>query len=119
MLIGSKIGSKTFVDKNRRKAYLKGSKYMARFIKWPGIYFNVKEVKGNELYTFVFSLYTTVDLTARKNRHCQLCKEFHNSFYINEFYNCNTCSLNSFIKREKESLNISVKAFQKRIQGKS
>lgn len=115
MIIGAKIGSKSFSHPNKKEAYLKGCKYMAKFVKYTQVYYTVEEQKESEFPTFVFTLYAIRDLTETKARYCTLCKEFHSSFYINEFYNCNTCSLNSFLNREKEALNISRGAFKKRM----
>lgn len=83
-----------------------------KFIKYDQIYFAVKELKQTDIFT----LYTMRDITKSKNHYCTICKEFHSSFYINEFYNCNSCSLKSFIEREKKDLNISKCAFKEKLQ---
>lgn len=66
MIIGAKIGSKSFSHPNKKEAYLKGCKYMAKFVKYTQVYYTVEEQKESEFPTFVFTLYAIRDLTETK-----------------------------------------------------
>lgn len=116
MVIGARIGSKSFSDEDRNKAYKKAVKFILKLITWQQLQYNIKEEQTEEGYKFTVSFYTVCDLNSEMNRHCSICKELHSSFFFNDNFNCNACKLKSFQHREKERLNISKNAFKKKIQ---
>lgn len=109
------------VDANTEKeAYLKGCKKTAKYIaskKYQKFSMTVKRVP-NSTNTFLFTLYTNLDLNEEMKHYCKMCKEYHCSFFVNEEYNCNRCNLKSFMERAKEKTKVS-KNYYKEMMNKN
>ena len=109
MFISRKIKSIEIHDKNKKSAYLKGCKILAKYIasnKYKNLSMSVKQ-NGIEENTFVFTIYSNIDMKKEQIEFCKNCKYFHCSFYINENYNCDRCNLKTFLKRLEEKTKIS------------
>lgn len=113
------VAEKDFINQygDLKKAYLKGCKYVAKKI------INNKELKNKLVYNFVkvsettitLKIYCVLDIEKEKENNCKICKEFHKSFFINEEYNCNTCKINSFLKKVSERENITKGFFKEKL----
>lgn len=104
MNICSKICSITIQAENEKDAYIKGCKKVAKYVaskKYTKFSMMVDRV-ANTQNTFLFTLYTNLDLNQEMAHYCKMCKDFHCSFYVNEEYNCSRCNLKNFMDRMKE-----------------
>ena len=116
MLLTCKIRSYIFSAENEKEAYLKGCKKLAKYMtskKYKNISFKIDR-KDND--TFIFTLFTNLDLTKDKNQFCVLCKQYHTSFFVNEEYNCSRCNLNTFLKREEKKIRVSKNFYNSKIE---
>lgn len=117
-LFSEKVLERSFSSKDSKKAYLKCCKWLAKNVvskeKELGQNLTYKVVKDKEsdIPTFKVILYASLDENRVKEKHCEACKEMHNLFYINEQYDCNKCSVNSYQKRRENMLGI-LKSFLK------
>lgn len=120
MLVSYKILSYTFTANSEKEAYLKGCKYIAKYVaskKYKNISFNINRV-GDESNSFVFILYTNIDIKENQKRFCFLCRKMHKSFFINEEYNCSRCNLRTFLNRIKQQADISKTFYKELFEGK-
>lgn len=115
MNITMKVKSFVFESSDEKEAYLKGCKNLAKYIaskKYKNLSFSVERV-GNSC---VFNVYTTLNMNPDQKNFCDLCKEMHSSFFINEEYNCKRCNLKAFLEREDKKLRISKSFYRKEIK---
>lgn len=120
MYITCKICSFEVHANSEKEAYLKGCKKAAKFIaskKYKYISAKIERVNVKE-NTFLFILFTNIDLNAERKNFCKLCKEMHSQFYINEEYNCNRCNLNTFFTRVEEKAMVSKNFYKKAFKDK-
>ncbi len=100
-------------------AYLKASKWASSKIVSKNfvnkVTWNISKISET---TIKITVYAILDITDEKSKYCKICKDFHKSFFINEFYNCNTCKLESFIKRMEEKNKIVKGSFEEKIKKK-
>lgn len=51
-------------------------------------------------------LYVTMEEAEVRQSHCEICREFHKSFFINEAENCNSCSVSGYQKRLDQRIKV-------------
>ena len=116
-----KFYEKDFVNLqgNLKSAYLKACKWVSSRIVSKEynnrVTWNISKVSET---TIKLTVYAILDISGEKDKFCKICKDFHSSFFINEFYNCNTCKLDSFIKRMDDKNKIVKGAFEEKIKRK-
>lgn len=101
--------SKSFTDEKRKVAYLDACKWLASNIiskedELCEFTFKIKEDKEAELPTFKLILYVTLDEKELRNRHCNICKEAHSAFFINNKVDCNSCNASAYQKRMEDMI---------------
>jgi len=63
----------------------------------------IKGIDEDKLPTVTVHLYSVLDGTQDVfKQHCNLCKEMHKSFFINEANNCNSCNAQGYQNRMLE-----------------
>lgn len=111
-MFSEKVFEKSFEDEVSKEAYLKCCKWVAKNIVskkdelGENYTYRVDKDKEKQLPTFVLTVYATIDMEKIKERHCNICKEMHCAFFINEQYDCNKCSVNGFHKRLDENMKV-------------
>lgn len=110
-----KFYSKKFSDEESKKAYLKACKWLAKYVlskpEFKQVEFGIEKVQGKSgenTNTFELSLYAVLPEEELKERHCEICRETHKSFFISEETNCNWCKVGAY-QRRADSI-ISIKA---------
>lgn len=114
MNLTNKIKSFTVKAQTEKEAYLKGCKDLAKYMaskEYQNISFKIE--RGVEPGTFIFTMFTNIDLSEEQRAYCKLCREFHCSFYVNEEYNCSRCNLKTFLKRAQSKAKISKNFYEK------
>jgi hypothetical protein len=112
MIICEKIEEIEFLGENHKDAYLKATKYAAKYIKYDCISFCYKKVEYNKIKMTIYYQYD--DTNFAKHR-CECCKEFKSSFFIDMSpdTNCSACRQDQYrkaIKKEMKRL-IKIKGF--------
>lgn len=114
MNLSAKVKSFVIKADTEKEAYIKGCKQLARFMaskKYTNLTFKIERTEiPNE---FIFTMYTNIDLSEEQRKFCQLCKEYHCSFYVNEEYNCSRCNLKNFLSRARSRTEISKNFYKK------
>lgn len=105
MQIVKKFFTQEFISsKSKKDAYLKACKFVATKVlnkkDADKILINTKIIDNSEdSFKCEVTLYISIDETESRNKFCDICKEFHHSFYINQDFNCNACKMLSYRKR--------------------
>lgn len=98
------VCSKQFTDKVSKNAYLKACKWLTKVVSQKEInehvtYNIVKTYDNYGLPTFVVTIYAVANEKELEDRHCNICKEIHNSFLMHERVTCAECKLKAFQRR--------------------
>lgn len=103
MKISMLLLKKEFVDEISKEAYLKACGWAATHIvskvEAGDIFWNITKKKDASLPTFVLEVHTMIDAEQHQESFCGACKEFHQSFFINQETNCNSCRYLAFTKQ--------------------
>ena len=119
MICIQKFYERDFKDEDSKKAYLKASKFVASNVISKGskvevskVTWDIVRVEG-DLPTFRLTLYYKFDDTEFMKKSCDVCKEFHKSFFINENFNCSRCNKVGYEKQLEQKLLIGSEYFRK------
>lgn len=97
------IDRKTFTDSTMKGAYLKACKWYASNVlskdELTGIHVEFEKRYDGTVPTVTIHLYASLVEDEVLNSHCQICKETHSSFYINDETNCNYCKVKAYQRR--------------------
>lgn len=111
MLNADKIVSRKFTGKNMKEAYLKACKWYSTNVlakdELQNILANYEKVYDEQFPTVILHLYVSISSDEVKIHHCNICKETHKAFYINEETNCNWCKINGYYERCKQKMELS------------
>lgn len=106
MRFAKQITQKVFKDVTTKEAYMKAVKwYASNIIAREELHeVQVEFIKGTNQVTL--KLYATLQEESTRNDHCEICKEMHKSFFINEATNCNSCKMLAYQKRLEQKMSI-------------
>ena len=101
------IMRKKFSGETLKEAKVKALQWTAKVMckdELGGISFDIKEEDNSKLPTVALTLYVSILDSEARERHCQICKEFHSLFFINENCNCSECKAIGLQNRMHEML---------------
>ena len=114
--------SKEFFKKNfeadtMKSAYLKACKWYATNVLSKAELQNVqiefeKSKDEQQFPTVTIHLFAVLNEEELRERHCKVCREFHNLFYINQEFNCNRCDTKAYQKRADDMIGIKVSYYK-------
>ena len=123
MLHIKKFYERKFVAKESKDAYLKACKFVASNViskaskveatKVTWDILPVETSGDDDLPTFMLTLYIKFDDAEFSKMTCDKCKEFHQSFFINENFNCNRCNKVGYERNLDQKLDIAVDWFRR------
>lgn len=95
---------KSFTSVTMKDAYMKAVKWYASNVLAKDELHNilVEYEKGNDELqspTITAHLFISISEQEVRSEHCNICKEFHNSFFINNKVDCNNCKMAGYINR--------------------
>lgn len=96
-----------FTGETSKDAYLKACKWVANNLEskegFKKLVYKIQKVKKNSSdNVFELCVFLLIDEKEIRERHCKICKEFHVTFFKNDFLSCNECKLNAFYERRGE-----------------
>lgn len=118
MNLTTKIRSYTITASDEKEAYIKGCKQLAKYMaskKYTNLSFKIERSTETE-NTFIFTVFTNLDLGPEQRNFCKMCRQFHCSFYVNEEYNCSRCNFKTFLERAEQKARISKSFYRKRLK---
>lgn len=100
------FAQKTFKSVTTKDAYMKAVKwYASNIIARDALHeVQVEFVKGTNQVTL--KLFAVMPEQVVRENHCEICKEFRKSFFINESSNCNACNMLGFQRRLDQKISI-------------
>lgn len=111
-----------FVSTTAKDAYLKACEFVAKYIlsknskvEADKLVWNIQRVTDTENSSPTFRLiisYQFDDKEFNKSK-CDICKEFHRSFYVNQDYNCSSCKKEGYRKNIEGKLSIGTAQYRK------
>ncbi len=109
--------NKVFTADTMKDAYLKACKWYATNVLSKAELRNVqiefeKGQNEQQFPTVTIHLFAVLNEEELRERHCKVCREFHNLFYINQETNCNRCDTKAYQKRADETINIKVSYYK-------
>lgn len=107
--------SKQFTGDNMKEAYLKACKWYATNVLAKDELHNiqVEYEKDKQSPTVTIHLYVSMEEEVFRQEHCSICKEFHNSFFVNEPNNCNSCNVSGYQRRLDKSIKAKIEYYRK------
>lgn len=112
MKLAVKFFQMTFTNESKKEAYLECCMWVARNIigkikvEMGEIMQSVTIKKDADLPTFILELYSTVNDEEQIKDFCNVCKEFHTCFYMNQQFNCDACNVTSYRTKMNDKLKI-------------
>ena len=118
MLYTIKLLSKEIKATSYKEAYMIGTRIALEMkTKTPDILWDLAKNESSEVKIVTLNVYLVLDSSKTKEIHCNACKEFHKSFFINQEYNCHTCKLNAYSNRIKSELKTKKYYYKKKLEG--
>lgn len=112
---------KSFAANTMKSAYLSAVKWYSTNVLSKDEFANVhvqfiKEDKS-EYPTITIHLFAVQDGEQDvMAQHCQICKEMHHSFFINEDINCSNCNAMGFQRRIEKKIDIKVGYYKEKLR---
>ena len=102
------IAKKDFASDTMKEAYMKAVKWYATNILSNDILKDVQvsyeKINDSNIPVIRMRLFAVLDESTLRRNHCEICKETHKLFYINEETNCNWCKLKAYQERMKDTI---------------
>lgn len=104
MIIITKVASLKLSAETKEELQRKiGSKILkiSKKPKWGGAFtFDIEQTEDET--SCVLNAYYKYDNKEIEDRHCRICQDAHNTFYINKQYNCARCEYRAYLTRAQE-----------------
>lgn len=100
------FAQKVFRGITTKEAYMKAVKwYASNIIAKDELHeVQVEFEKGtNQVTVKLFAVLKEQDV---RDRHCEICKEMHKSFFINEANNCSVCNASAYQRRLDQQISV-------------
>lgn len=102
--------TKDFIGDSIKDAYLKACKWYASNVmakdELHGICVEYEKVYDRQSPTITAHLYITMLEEEVRQNHCQICKEIHQSFFMNSTENCNNCNVSGYYRRLNQKISV-------------
>ena len=102
------IAKKDFTSDTMKEAYMKAVKWYATNILSNDILKDVQvsyeKINDSNRPVVRMRLFAVLEESTLRRNHCEICKETHKLFYINEETNCNWCKLKAYQERMKDTI---------------
>lgn len=104
-----------FVAKTRKDAYFKACTWYAKNVLSNDELQDIhcEYIKDKQSPSVTICLYIAVIEDNIRVRHCQICKESHNMFFMNDKYNCDKCNLKAYQLRADQGISIKKEHYKK------
>lgn len=106
-----KVLEKDFQHEVSKEAYLKACGWVATHVinkeeEMGRCFWNISKISGTgEIPTFKLKVYATLSEEEIREKHCEICKQVHNLFYMNhDKSHCSECKLKAYFIRVEEAM---------------
>lgn len=106
-----KVCSKQFSDVSSKQAFQKACKwynqyFLANSDKFHNISVSFEKQRKGDLTVIKATIWGMLEEEEVAADNCKICKEVHNLFFVNDNYNCSSCTVNAYKKRMIEKIGI-------------
>lgn len=112
---------KKFVSETMKDAYMKAAKWVASNVISKKYMHKVKveyeKRDDKEMPTIIVHLFVELSTSEVSERHCTICQETHNKFFINENCNCAWCNCMAFAKRADQMIKVKSEYYKEQMKG--
>ena len=109
-----RIAQKTFKGRTTKDAYMKAVKWYATNViskdHLHGIQVEYEKCKDKPV--IVMTLYAVIPEQEIKEQHCNICREMHHSFFVNEQTDCSRCNALGLQNRIERLMSIKVEYYK-------
>ena len=118
MKLSVKFFQMKFSNESKKEAYLECCMWLARNVvgkikvEMGEVMHNISIDKDADLPTFILELYSTIEDEPHVKMSCDVCKEFHTAFYINQQFNCDACNMTAYRHKMNDKLK-TLKAYRR------
>ena len=111
---------KKFTADTMKNAYMNAVKWYATNVLSKDELHNVQVEfeKGHDeqqFPTITIHLFATLDEVVLRERHCKICRETSNLFYMHTNSNCNKCEANAYQRRTDDMLRVKIEYYRELI----
>lgn len=114
-LMKKKFAGETFKEARKKALQWIGKNIMCKD-ELSDISYSFKEEIIDQFPTVTLMLSVSLDEKTVMERHCAVCKEFHQHFYINENCNCTECKAMAYKKRMEEMIKPKKQCFKEKLK---
>lgn len=112
---------KKFVSETMKDAYMKAAKWVASNVISRKDMYKVKieyeKREDKKMPTITVHLFVELSASEVSERHCEICMETHNKFFINENCNCAWCNSMAFMRRANKMLKVKADYYKEKLKG--
>lgn len=109
-LYTEEFASRKFTGKTMKDAYLKAVKWYASNVlakdELRNVQVEYEKVHDEQSPTIILHLYASLVEEEVRAAHCNICRESHKSFFINEETNCAWCKIKGYQNRMDQHIDI-------------
>lgn len=113
-----KFGRKVFKGATVKDAYMDACKWYASNIiagdKFHGVQVEYEKDTKNNAVTM--TLYASLPEKEVMDNHCEVCKEMHRAFFINQDNDCSRCSAKGYKKRLEGKIAVKVDYYKEQLR---
>lgn len=111
---------KKFTADTMKNAYMNAVKWYATNVLSKDELHNVqvefeKGYDEQQFPTITIHLFATLDEGTLRERHCKICKEANQMFYMHDNNNCNKCEANAYQRRTDDMLRVKIEYYRELI----
>ena len=119
-LYGKEFFKMKFSDESMKAAYMSACKWYATNVLSKDELHNVhvefvKESNEQQLPTVTIKLFAVLNENELKERHCRICKEASELFYLHKESNCIKCEANAYQRRADEMIRTKISYYRELI----
>ena len=117
---GKEFSKKKFTADTMKSAYIKAVKWYSTNVLSKDELHNVqvefeKGYDEQQFPTITIHLFVVLSEEELRERHCKICKETHNLFYMNGNYNCDKCDVNAYQRRADDMIRVKIEYYKELI----
>ena len=106
---------KKFTAETMKKAYMDACKWYSSNViskdELHSVQIEFEKIPGEALPTLMIHLYAVLSEDELRERHCNICRESHSVFYMNNYVDCNKCAAKAYQERTDDMLRVKLEYY--------
>lgn len=114
------VMKKRFSGQTIKETKVKALKWLGKYVmckdELQDLTFSFTEEDKQQFPTIVLTIFVSIDSKEVMARHCEICHEFHKSFFINEQCNCDECKSLSMQHRMQNMIRVKKTCYSQKLK---